>query len=217
MRTLLCLLAIGCGNSVPGPSSTTPDMAQTPTTLPDLSLPPQGCICTAGNYCDIASNTCKPGCAFNNDCTSGHCDMTTHMCFTPGPTCGTTTCQQGQQCCLIGGTPTCAASCIMDMGTVTIMCQGSSDCTSGSAPICCAHITLATGSCAYAATVMCEASCAFQAPLGCGSSGQGQVCTAKANCLDPSAANCCTFSFGGQSASFCVNDTYKNFSSGCLP
>jgi hypothetical protein len=215
MRYLLCLLAIGCGNAVPGPSGTTPDLAQMPASLPDLSVRPQPCLCMTGNYCDLTTNTCKPGCAFDTDCATGHCNTTTHMCFTPGPTCGTTTCQQGQQCCLIGGTPTCAASCIMDMGTVTVTCQGPSDCPSASMPICCANLQT-TASCAYTATVACQASCTFAFPLGCGMSGQAQVCKVKTDCTDVAAANCCTFALMGQMGSLCVSDTYKAFASSCL-
>jgi hypothetical protein len=215
MRLFILLLACTRGG-VPVQMMTSQDMAQN--TPRDFALGPQGCLCLPGNYCDLTTNTCKPGCAFNTDCPGGqHCNATTHMCFTPGTMCGGSTCSPGQQCCLVGGQPTCAASCITDMGTVSIQCMGPSDCPSLSSPICCAHIDIgASPGCSYAATVMCQASCAFQPPLGCGTSGQGEVCTAAADCKDAAAPNCCTFTFGGQSGNFCVSNTYKGFSSGCL-
>jgi hypothetical protein len=199
-----------------------PDDGSTQSPMPDLAVADapatQHCQCAKGSYCDLASNTCKPGCAFDTDCATGHCDVTTHQCFTPGSMCGSATCTPSEQCCLIGGTPTCAASCATDMGSVTVLCQGPSDCPSLSAPLCCAHLVIGPSpGCTYSATVMCQSACAFQFPLGCGTMGQAEVCKAKSDCQDPAAANCCIFMFQGQSGSLCVSDAYKGLAmGGCL-
>jgi hypothetical protein len=217
---LLCLSAWACsGNS----TLSVPDGA----VANDLSMPaPRDfavtpmCQCAKGTYCDLATNTCKPGCAFDTDCSAPttHCDTASHQCVDPSSLCGGKVCNAGEQCCLLGGSPTCATSCVTDMGSVTVMCQGPSDCSSAASPICCAHLTLgAAPGCAYTAQVMCQAACPFQFPVGCPSTGQGALCTAKSDCKDAAAANCCTFMFQGQTGSFCVSDSYTAFAQGCLP
>jgi hypothetical protein len=206
------------GLDVDGPLSPIPiDLAGVdapPGGLPDLTAAvdaqmSSACPCARGNYCDLATSTCKPGCAFDSDCAPAHCNMTTHQCVN----CGNMLCGASQQCCVNGGTPTCAASCASDMGSITVSCQAPSDCAGGT-PLCCAHVTL-SAACAYSAVVQCESSCAFLFPA-CGMSGQAEVCKLKSDCGDALAPNCCTFTFQGQTSSFCVSDQAKLFSTGCL-
>jgi hypothetical protein len=212
------------GVDTDGPSPISPaDLAgDAPPGVPSLDFSaavdaagPMSCPCNKGSYCDLATNTCMPGCAFDSDCTTAHCNTATHQCYTPGVTCGTKTCMPTEQCCVTAGMPTCAASCASDMGSITVSCQGPSDC-SGGTPVCCAHVTLSSfPACAYDAVVQCDATCTFTFPA-CGGSGQAEVCAKKTDCKDPMAANCCTFSFQGQTSSLCVSDSAKGFATSCL-
>lgn len=36
--------------------------------------------CAKGSYCDVATDSCKPGCDVNEDCASNYCIQSTHVC-----------------------------------------------------------------------------------------------------------------------------------------
>jgi hypothetical protein len=224
---VLCALLAACKSSTAGldtdgpfplaPSDLAGVDAPSSVSAPDLAAAvdaqmSSSCPCAKGSYCDLATSTCKPGCAFDADCAPARCDTASHQCVN----CGNLLCGAGQQCCFNGATPTCAASCGgSDMGSITVSCQGPADCRAGT-PLCCAHVTLGSfPACGYTAVVQCEASCTFMFPV-CGQSGQAEVCKKKSDCGDAMAPNCCTYTFQGQTASFCVSNGSTGLATSCL-
>jgi hypothetical protein len=216
----LALLVAGCtadnpnyvGDGGPQPAG---DLAGTAKS--DLALGGQ-CPCAKGQYCDVATNTCQPGCVLDGDCTTGHCDVATHQCTAPGQMCGAQTCNPGQVCCAANGGLACADSCGSDMGGgITVMCTGPNDCGHAT-PFCCAHLTVGPApACARSATLACEASCPLNFPLTCGATGEAVICQKKSDCTDVTGdTNCCTFNQNGQSGTFCVSDQYTSFAASCF-
>lgn len=100
----LLLLAPACGSPTVVDSATTSTTVTTPTSMtqgdsgetdgdecggcPDGSECVDGMCQAAGceggcpglSYCDLATNTCQPGCAFDDQCPNGTCDVATHTC-----------------------------------------------------------------------------------------------------------------------------------------
>jgi hypothetical protein len=219
----ILLFAAACSGGNPGPQN---DGMRDPGDLAgaaqnnDMMTSPAGgqCPCGAGDYCDLATNTCKVGCAFDTDCQTAHCNVATHQCFTPGVTCGGQMCTGGQVCCVSSTGSTCAASCpANDMGVITASCAGPSDCTSGAQPLCCAHLTFGPSpGCSQTAVVQCAASCATSIPLAtCSTTGEAVVCQQKSDCQDPQNANCCMFPQISPAGAVCVNDQFAGFGT-CL-
>ena len=159
--------------------------------------------------------------------TSSNDGTTTNDGATPmgdaGVICGNTTCNVGDVCCgtlADGGTSAtlaCMSSC--PDGGVTLACDSPAQCT-GAAPICCADLAVGPGTppqCPFqSGAAACKSACVTQVPQACPGTGRVQLCRVKADCTDPSNANCCTFSQGGQSATFCIDSLVANFGT-CHP
>lgn len=137
-----------------------------------------------------------------------------------GVTCGDTVCAVGQVCCV---TPSgsslsfkCDSSC-PDAGG-TIACDGPEDCSSG-APICCADVEV-TGtfpSCAFkTGDASCKTSCTTNLPTTCPAKATVRACKKEADCTEPSFKNCCEFTDGTNSATFCAPDYMLSFATVCF-
>ena len=143
---------------------------------------------------------------------------------TAGIECGANVCKTGEVCCVTatdgGVSQTCATSC--SDGGATLACDGPEDCPTSAAGICCA--TLKVGgtfpSCTFeSGAATCSGSCTTKVPTACPGEGTVRRCHAKADCAaDTANPNCCTFSGGGATATFCTSDAYKAFATGgCAP
>ncbi len=137
-----------------------------------------------------------------------------------GVTCGSSTCTGSQICCVdpSGPTFTCAASC--SDGGVAINCDGPEDCTGGG-KVCCGTINVGAGTpptCPISTgSAACASTCDTKIPTSCPDKGSARLCHAAADCAsDASNKNCCTFSAGGASGTFCVGDAYKLIADSCF-
>lgn len=140
-----------------------------------------------------------------------------------GVTCGNTTCNGGQVCCGTigdGGTSatlTCMGSC--PDGGVTLACDSPAQCTAAS-PICCADLVVGAGTppaCPFqSGNAGCKSSCTTQIPSSCPGMGRARLCKAGGDCTEPGNTNCCLFSQGGQSATFCVSTLIAGFATQCF-
>ena len=217
LLALACSLA-ACGSSDSGGGGG--DTTDTGGTTADTSG-------TDGVASDTSKSDGTPGDGTATDTTTttdGSGTDTASSGDTAGVECGAETCKTGEVCCV---TPTdggvdqkCAASC--GDGGATLACDGPEDCPSGAASICCA--TLKVGgtfpSCTFeSGAATCSGSCTTKIPTACPGEGTVRRCHATADCAGDSAnPNCCTFSGGGATATFCVSNTYKAFATGgCAP
>jgi hypothetical protein len=169
------------------------------------------CPCAMGQYCDLATNTCKPGCADNTACASGYCDLSTRQCGPAPVMCVGQRCMPGQVCCQMGSSVGCANSCT---NGVLVGCTGPSDCAADK-PLCCSTVML-DAACHAMGTAQCVATCAPTEPAGCNQMEQLVVCLAKTDCADdPTHANCCSFSLIGP-GHVCVDNTLAMIGT-CVP
>jgi len=139
--------------------------------------------------------------------------------------CGTgAACTGAQVCCAgvndAGPSFTCQTSC--GDGGFTLACDGPEDCTPAGAH-CCATLTLAAGTFPFcpptAGNSRCRQVCEQQIPFACQATGQVRLCKAKADCAadNDGYTECCTFSQGGASATFCATTQVAAFAQACAP
>lgn len=137
-----------------------------------------------------------------------------------GVDCGGKVCGDGEVCCasaaMGGATFTCTKGSCPD-GGATITCDGPEDCSGGK--ICCAEADV-TGSgfmCGFKSGVAdCRATCNTMIPTMCPGKATIRPCHAAADCTEAGYKNCCAFSGGGGSATFCAPDLIKAFASKCF-
>jgi hypothetical protein len=159
------------------------------------------CPCAMGYYCDLATNTCKPGCADNTACASGYCDLSTRQCGAAPTMCVGQRCMPGQVCCQMGSSVACGNACT---NGVLVGCTGPSDCIAQT-PLCCSSVFLDM-MCHPTGMAQCVATCAPTEPTGCNQMEQLVVCHTKTDCAqDPAHGNCCSFPTLGLLGSVCVS------------
>jgi hypothetical protein len=141
-----------------------------------------------------------------------------------GIACGAATCKAGEVCCVTpkdgGADQACAASCAD--GGVTLGCDGPEDCSGGTAKICCATLKVGAGTppaCPFeSGAASCAADCPTRIPTSCPGEGKARLCHTKSDCAgDASNPECCTFSGGGGTATFCVSSVIAGFATSCAP
>lgn len=101
---------LGAIDAAPPPDAGTVDVAPSPdvTATPDTA--PSDCrmaACPAGNYCDLGTGRCLPGCAFDEQCPQpGRCNVSSHTCD-----CGAGRHACGSACVMNDSTATCGTRC----------------------------------------------------------------------------------------------------------
>ena len=136
-------------------------------------------VCPQGQYCDPASNSCKPGCTDNTDCAGGgtdvYCDTTTNSC---AGCIVDTDCPLGSIC--FQANKTCNPGC-----TDTQLCPAGNTCCGGT----CFDVTTNVSHCGD-----CNTQCAVpaNAEVTCigGICGMGKCDMAYANCNSLSSDGC---------------------------
>ena len=128
---------------------------------------------------------------------------------------GNTACDTAHVCCVTPGSSisfacTAPASC---PANDQITCDGPDECGGGT-PVCCG-VDVPDGTGNYpqcgvrSLSTTCTTENACQTNLGqsCSETSKVQICHVSSECHDPQNPECCTFSSGGASISFCIDST----------
>jgi hypothetical protein len=128
---------------------------------------------------------------------------------------GSATCTGGTVCCSMPG-PTTTFGCVANASCTApdqIACDGPDGCE-GSTPVCCG-VDVPDGSGTYpqcgiaALGTSCTAAsaCATHFATTCSDTSKVQLCHVKSDCTDSTYNECCTFTSGGASLTFCIDAT----------
>jgi hypothetical protein len=104
---------------------------------------------------------------------------------------------------------------MVDAGPMT--CAAPADCMPGQ--VCCGklNLTLANMTCgiqSFDKACQTSANCPTTATLACATQ-QVRVCAASMDCIEAKFPNCCTFTFGMQQATFCVDSVVATLATTC--
>ena len=214
---LACALSLAaCGSSASGGTTTDDTGTAADTTVSGDGTPSDSSKTDGSGSDGTADDTTTPKDGSGTDTASSG--------DTAGVSCGSATCKTGEVCCVTpkdgGADQVCAASC--SDGGVAVSCDGPEDCPSGSASVCCATLKVGAGTppaCPFEdGAASCAATCPTKIPTSCPGEGKAKLCHTKSDCAgDTSNPECCTFSGGGGTATFCVPTTIAGFATSCAP
>jgi hypothetical protein len=139
-----------------------------------------------------------------------------------GVRCPSAPCDNGGACCAVEGTSgpqlKCFAGGCPDAG-FQIDCDGPEDCTTGN-PLCCGSVTVGAGQAPVcpleSVSARCRSTCTTSLAQSCPATSTVRLCHAATDCTESGFANCCAYTQGTVTSTFCVDDATSQFSSSCF-